>query len=128
MIIIHEWPEKIAKEVESQYKRFLFLKKEYKQIEIPPSREIDEYWHNHILYTEKYNIDCVNYFGEFLHHNPHSIDINFEKLFNDNTQELYLKHFETYLYITYPKLYRRNIMRFLKNLFKKKKATSAICL
>jgi hypothetical protein len=36
----------------------------------PPSQDVDEFWHTHILDTEKYAGDCGSYFGRFIHHHP----------------------------------------------------------
>ena len=46
------------------YKNYLFLKKKYSQDydKLPPSVEIDEFWHNHILDTKKYRVDCEKNF------------------------------------------------------------------
>lgn len=105
MINIYHWSEKGARHVAEQYKRFLYLKKKYgKQYLLPPSREIDEFWHNHILHTEKYFSDCSILFGEYLHHSPHHADVSqlrssdIEKTFRQSTQRLHLQEFGEYLY------------------------------
>lgn len=55
------------------YKNFLFLNKKYLQDYpvIPPSVEIDEIWHQHILDTRVYTQDCNRIFGYYFHHYPH---------------------------------------------------------
>lgn len=64
------WSLKKALEYEDQYRGFLFVKWKYpKKINIP-TRNIDEYWHAHILYTKKYFKDCDRIFGKYQHHNP----------------------------------------------------------
>lgn len=40
----------------------------------PPSNDIDEVWHQHILYTRKYAEDCKRFIGFFLHHEPDKIE------------------------------------------------------
>jgi len=35
------------------------------------SKDVDEFWHTHILQTMKYHRDCETVFGKYLHHNPH---------------------------------------------------------
>jgi hypothetical protein len=35
-----------------------------------PSGDVDEVWHNHILFTRKYAVDCHSMFERFLHHEP----------------------------------------------------------
>lgn len=55
-----------------QYKNLLYLWRKYEdQGPLPPSEDIDEVWHNHILDTEKYQRDCELIFGRFLHHYPY---------------------------------------------------------
>src|SRR5690242_17996976 len=54
------------------YKNFLWLQKKNLPEPLVPSREIDEFWHNHILHTKHYFQDCFNIFGHYLHHAPAS--------------------------------------------------------
>jgi hypothetical protein len=71
---------------------------------LPPSVEIDEFWHNHIIHTAKYYQDCLFICGEYLHHQPqHSVtnqvtQSEFKKLFEEETQKLYRKEFGEYIY------------------------------
>jgi len=37
-------------------------------------REIDEMWHEFILFTEAYSNFCAEYFGEYMHHLPNIFD------------------------------------------------------
>lgn len=37
-------------------------------------REIDDMWHEFILFTRDYNDFCMQYFGEFVHHLPNVFD------------------------------------------------------
>lgn len=110
LVRIHGWPRKTALQVEEQYRNYLFLKKKYgDQYSLPPSIEIDEFWHNHILHTKKYHQDCLLIFGEYLHHNPHqeqgTVAIStLERKFEEETQMLHMKEFGDYIYQTYPKL------------------------
>lgn len=55
------------------YKNFLFINMKYLHTYpvIPPSFEIDEVWHQHILDTLRYTHDCANIFGRYFHHYPH---------------------------------------------------------
>jgi hypothetical protein len=78
------------------YKNFLLLQKKYSQNTLVPSREIDEFWHNHILYTKNYFQDCLNIFGHYFHHEPASPnDQDSQQLINDylKTKKLYLDEF-----------------------------------
>ena len=37
---------------------------------VPPTQEIDDVWHEHILDTQRYSDDCRVVFGRFIHHVP----------------------------------------------------------
>lgn len=39
---------------------------------IAPTREVDIFWHAHILDTRKYIEDCAQLFGGYVHHYPYS--------------------------------------------------------
>lgn len=57
--------------MEREYRRFLFLSFKYRD-GVVPCRAVDEFWHEHVLDTEKYAADCERIFGFFLHHVPFS--------------------------------------------------------
>lgn len=40
----------------------------------PPNNNMDEVWHQHILYTRKYAEDCKRFLGFHLHHEPDYIE------------------------------------------------------
>jgi hypothetical protein len=65
------WPREKADRVESEYRKFLILCGEHKDLAIVPSKDVDVFWHNHILDTRKYAADCAELFGFFLHHFPY---------------------------------------------------------
>src|SRR3989344_4428261 len=75
--LVHEegWTIGRADKVEVEYKKFLVLvlKNQVTRTvrSIVPTKEIDQFWHNHILDTIKYASDCEFYFGFFLHHFPY---------------------------------------------------------
>jgi hypothetical protein len=58
--------------VERQYRQFLYLIvcNPGKTV-VPWSRDLDDFWHEHILDTTKYAQDCNFILGSFIHHNPH---------------------------------------------------------
>ena len=56
--------------VMSFYRAFLVLNALYPQERIVPPKEVDEFWHAHILDTKKYADDCEAVFGYFFHHYP----------------------------------------------------------
>ncbi|MCY3653872.1 MAG: hypothetical protein OXG70_02405 [Cyanobacteria bacterium MAG IRC1_bin_28] len=67
----HGWTLGFARRVEEEYRRFLVLCLERGQDTnhlILPSRPVADFWHLHILDTEKYIKDCRHCFGSILHH------------------------------------------------------------
>lgn len=99
MVTRDDWLEDEALAVCKMYRNYLFLQKKYKdQFELPPSEEIDEFWHQHILDTKKYHIDCEAIFGKYLHHYPYlgvddRTDLKYLNNAFEKTQELYEKEF-----------------------------------
>lgn len=90
------WEQSDAFKCCQLYKNFLLLQKKYLPMPLVPTREIDEFWHNHILYTRNYFQDCMNIFGHYLHHDPASpteTPLNLTKNFLQ-TKELYLQEFK----------------------------------
>jgi hypothetical protein len=65
------WSASQADIAEIEYKRFLALKRKYPEKDIVPHRDVDLFWHQHILDTEKYAEDCQAIFGFLLHHYPY---------------------------------------------------------
>lgn len=64
------WTRERADHVETQYKGFLYLSAT-EPTPIVPSRDVDDFWHQHILDTRKYAEDCDGVFGYFVHHFPY---------------------------------------------------------
>lgn len=99
------WKKADVLKICEYYKHFLFLNKKYsgENEALPPSLEIDEFWHTHILDTKKYHKDCEKIFGHYMHHYPYfgidgetttrDLDNAFEK-----TQELHYKEYGDYIY------------------------------
>lgn len=67
----HGWTPEHTDRVEQAYRRFLTLLATHPGTQIAPTRDIDKFWHAHILDTRRYAADCERIFGEFLHHNPY---------------------------------------------------------
>ncbi|MCM5681291.1 glycine-rich domain-containing protein-like [Schlegelella sp. S2-27] len=67
----YRWSREHAERIEVGYKRFLALMAKYPERAIAPTRDIDTFWHAHILDTRKYAADCQRVFGEFVHHYPY---------------------------------------------------------
>jgi hypothetical protein len=63
-------PEAVLKAGESQYREFLRQSKLNPTSKVSPNLFVDEFWHAHILHTEKYVSDCAEYFGYYFHHRP----------------------------------------------------------
>lgn len=57
-------------EAERDYRRFLWVHRQYPHANLTPSEAVDMIWHAHILFTRKYANDCDRMFGYFLHHTP----------------------------------------------------------
>ena len=66
------WTREHADSTEVGYKNFLMMVAEHQEQaeDIKLSKDIDDFWHTHILQTMKYATDCENVFGFFLHHRP----------------------------------------------------------
>jgi hypothetical protein len=102
MVEHNGWFRDDALETCEFYRNYLFLIKKYDNMSLPPSEDIDEMWHNHILDTNKYIEDCKNIFGTYLHHYPYfGIDkkTNLNDLDNafKNTQDLHYQEFKKYI-------------------------------
>ena len=91
------WPNEYISVIEVEYRRFLGLVKAY-STKMVPSRPVDKFWHQHILDTRKYEKDCNNFFGYFLHHFPYlgmrgEEDRQLAKSLADESVRLYSLHF-----------------------------------
>jgi hypothetical protein len=67
----HGWSREYADSVEVGYKRFLTLSVTHPEETLAPGKDVDRFWHGHILDTLKYAEDCQKVFGYFLHHFPY---------------------------------------------------------
>src|SRR6266568_1607528 len=65
------WSREYVEQMAIEYKRFLTLSVKYPEETIAPSKDVDKFWHGHILDTMKYAEDCENVFGYFVHHFPY---------------------------------------------------------
>lgn len=65
------WSREYVERMELAYKRFLTLMVKHSEQTIAPTKDVDKFWHGHILDTMKYAEDCQNVFGYFLHHFPY---------------------------------------------------------
>ena len=65
------WTREFAERMELEYKRFLALRAKYPHEPLAPGKDVDRFWHAHILDTQKYVEDCERVFGHYLHHFPY---------------------------------------------------------
>jgi hypothetical protein len=65
------WSNEHIERMEVAYRRFLKLLAQHPEKQLAPTRDIDAFWHAHILDTRKYAADCERIFGGFLHHYPY---------------------------------------------------------
>ncbi len=92
------WSREHVDQMAIEYKRFLTLTVRYPEETIAPNKDVDKFWHGHILDTMKYAEDCQNVFGYFLHHFPYFGMRGEEDAANlakagDTTNRLYEKEF-----------------------------------
>lgn len=99
LISYHGWDKDKVFATEAIYRKWLVLHKVYDQnIALAPNKQLDEYWHFHILDTQKYMKDCEYVFGRYLHHYPYfgigdteakkDLDVAFQL-----SRDLFIKHF-----------------------------------
>lgn len=124
------WEKDAATKAIEKYRKFLFIQAKYRHDfeYIPPTLELDEIWHNHILETKRYHKDCDILFGEYFHHypyfgldNPEKPGADFKTLGNALaiTSKLFLIEFQELL--TEPKIDEVFKELGLKNLSEKEK-------
>ena len=96
------WTRQYADSIEAAYKNYLTMvvKHQDDAEDILPSKDVDEFWHTHILQTMKYADDCQAVFGMFLHHNPHigkltQADLDKRVEHAEKTRQFYEREFST---------------------------------
>jgi hypothetical protein len=72
----HGWSSDFADRAVVEYRKFLFLHFKHPDTYLVPSLAVDEIWHAHILFTEKYAADSEAAFGTYFHHFPSVEDDN----------------------------------------------------
>lgn len=90
------WTQAQTDEAEKWYRRYLELCLRFPNFPVVPNYPIDSMWHQHILDTRQYAIDCQAIFGEFLHHYPYfglNGDADVRDGAFDQTNEMYAKLF-----------------------------------
>src|SRR6266853_109065 len=92
------WSREYADRMELAYRRLLTLLATHPEETLAPSKDVDKFWHGHILDTLKYAEDCDKVFGCFLHHFPYFGMRGAEDAANlakaaENTRRLYRQEF-----------------------------------
>lgn len=99
-----DWPRGKLEYIERQYRNLLYLWRKHEDVCLPPSEEIDEIWHHHLLDTHRYFADCERIFGYYRHHFPYfglrgrEDEAALWDAFTMNTQRLYLAEYGEYIY------------------------------
>jgi hypothetical protein len=95
------WTREYADSVEVEYKNYLAMVVKYQEHaeDILLSKNVDEFWHAHILHTMKYTEDCERVFGKYLHHNPQvgkqaPVDVERKAALTEKARRLYQREFE----------------------------------
>ncbi len=94
------WTREYADTIEAAYKNYLAMLVKYPDNaeDILLSKDVDEFWHTHILQTRKYKQDCEAVFGNYLHHEPHvgertPADLEKRTVLAETTRQLYEREF-----------------------------------
>ncbi len=94
------WTRKYAENVEGAYRNYLTMLVKHPEDteDIVVSKDVDKFWHTHILHTMKYTEDCEKVFGKYLHHNPHigertRADVEKKVAQTETTRRLYQQEF-----------------------------------
>ena len=87
------WSWDQARRVEGDYKRFLYALTHKRPDDLlsPPTQEVDEFWHQHILDTRKYREDCETIFGHYVDHTP-GLDPEKQRRADQRRQEVYAQY------------------------------------
>lgn len=94
------WTREYADRITLAYRNYLVMLAKYQDHaeDILLSKDVDEFWHTHILQTMKYAEDCKHVFGQFLHHSPHvgersPADLEKRERMAEKTRDLYEREF-----------------------------------
>ena len=96
------WTREYADSIGVAYKTYLTMLVKFPDDveDIMLSKDVDEFWHTHILQTIKYTEDCDRIFGGYLHHSPHvgersPADLERRATLAEKTRLLYQNEFGT---------------------------------
>ena len=103
------WTREHADTIERAYRDYLTMLVKYPEHleEIMVSKDVDEFWHTHILHTMKYTEDCDRVFGTYLHHTPQVREtapaaLERRAALADKTRRLYQREFGGLQYVPAP--------------------------
>lgn len=90
-------PERVQGAMDG-YGKYLILLHAHPNTSLVPSEDIDQIWHDHILWTERYGGDCHDIFGRFIHHYPcfnmsDSDELQEQYDRRENTKQLFWEEF-----------------------------------
>ena len=87
------WNVEKTDEIELDYRRFLYaLAHKPADLSIsPPTQDVDEFWHRHILDTRNYREDCDKVFGHYMDHTP-GLTAEQQSGADARRREVYSKH------------------------------------
>ncbi len=92
-------PCQTAKKHEQELRRYLTLCALYPASKFPMfSKEVDDFWHTFLLFTQEYQSFCEHFAGRFIHHDPRDhvnkkLDPEQAKIAYDDFAEKYLELF-----------------------------------
>lgn len=91
----YKWSDEQASEALKNYMKHWFLAAKHPNQPLAAiSKAADDLWHQHILDTRKYTIDCQRVFGCYMHHQPiYGRPSEFEKAAYNSTVDLYMSEF-----------------------------------
>jgi hypothetical protein len=90
------WTDIKAEAAVREYRRFWIMRRKHNDMRLVPSLDVDEIWHAHILFTEKYMEDSDKAFGYYFHHAPSDDDelsSSADKQDYNNVLQLYKEDF-----------------------------------
>jgi hypothetical protein len=70
-ILGYGWSREFTARLVAEYRILLAMKATFPELPLPPSRVMDQFWHEHILDTQAYFRDCAHIAGDYIHHFPY---------------------------------------------------------
>ncbi len=70
--LVNRWKKnkETIERMETEFKRYMFLRALYPELRLPISKGVDDFWHAAVLSTRNYENFCLGTLGAFMHHNP----------------------------------------------------------